>query len=155
MVIQIRVSTPDLNATVRAFRNFEQDAKDLADQAGTDVAQELAGLIRSFAGTQGRQAARAAETVEAVGGHPPKVQAGAAGSQHARDLLPGSEFGATRHFGWYRKPRYYNSRGKQFPPHLGSGSYWFFRAYEANRERAIAQYGDALDDIVREWGSGG
>lgn len=152
---EVRISSPDLRRTERAFEKLERDARDLAEQAGKDAAQDLAGLIRAFAGTQGRQTARAADSVEVVGGSPPKVQAGAAGSQLARDLTPGTEFGATRRFGWYRKGRYYESEGKQFRPHIGRGSYWFFRTYEANKEAAFAKYGDALDKVAREWGSGG
>ena len=151
----MRISTPDLRATLRAFDKLGDDARNLAEQTGEDIAQELADKIRAFAGTQGRQTARAADSVEVVGGNPPRVQAGAAGGQLARDLVLGTEFGATRRFGWYRRGRYYDSRGKQFRPHRGSASYWFFTTYEANKEAAFAKYADAVDDIARRWGAGG
>lgn len=155
MPVQVRISAPDLNRTLRAFRKLESDAQDLAEQVGQEVAQELADTIRAFAGSQGRQTARAGESVEAIGGNPPRVQAGEAGSALSRILVPGTEFGATRKFGWYRRARYWDSQAKQFPPHRGSNSYWFFRTYEAEKPAAIARYVDRLDEIAREWGSGG
>ncbi len=67
-------------------------------------------------------------------------------------LLYGSEFGAFGRFGWYAASRYGHSAARQFRPHLGGGSYWFFET--AEHSPAVARTWQLLEDsIIRRWGA--
>ncbi len=92
-----------------------------------------------------RQARAAARTLEVVRDRFPTVQAG------PEKRLEGSEFGATRRFGWYAKPRFWDSPLRQYRPHRGRASYWFHLAHERKRAEVEAGWGEALDAVVRKW----
>lgn len=138
---------------LRAFDRLSDGAQGEMEQSANELGKELAALARSAGKAEGRQAKLAANTVEVVvGRRMPTIQAGRSGSERDRAVTLGSEFGATRRFGWYRKGRYYDSRGKQYRPHLGRGSYWFFKTVEDNDARIGSKYAEALDRMAQTWG---
>jgi hypothetical protein len=100
---------------LRALRRLPPDANDeLRDGAGR-LAQMLARTARGLASSN-RQARAAARTVRVVRDRFPTITAG------PEIRLKGSEFGATAHFGWYRRARYWDSAGEQYRPHRGRAS---------------------------------
>jgi hypothetical protein len=75
----------------------------------------------------------------------------ASNTGRAAGLLFGSEFGMTRHSGWYNRRRYNDLPNHQFRPHLGGGSYWFFSTVEQNQPWIASEWGEAAEQVVREW----
>jgi hypothetical protein len=159
MAIVRSVRVTNLRETMRAFDQLAAGAQDEMTQSANELARELAVLVQAAGQAEGRQARAAANTVDVFQGKRlPTIRAGAKGSKRDRALVLGSEFGATRKFGWYdpkKHPRYYDSVGKQFKPHRGAASYWFFTTVEANDARIGAKYAEALDRMAMKWGSGG
>lgn len=154
MAIKVNVRIDGMRAVLQAFSELPFDAQKIVRARSQDIAQSLIAPIRTAASSQGRQASRAGATVQTVRGQTPAVTAGAGGDALGRAVLLGSEFGATRHFGWYRKGRYFGSDGKQFPPHRGAGSYWFFRTVEAQTPRINKEFLAMAQEICEKWGRG-
>jgi hypothetical protein len=46
------------------------------------------------------------------------------------------------------------STGRQYKPHIGQGSYWFFRTVEDNGALIGAKWLQVADDVAREWATG-
>lgn len=141
--LQIKV-TGD-REVLRALRKLPDDAERELRDGMTQVSQQLAERVRAAGFADTRQSARAASTVQAVPGTSPRVQAG------PHPMLFGSEFGILRRTGWYAKPRYLNSPERQYRPHRGSASYWFFRAQEDNQGWIDEQWRGVADAVVRDW----
>ena len=152
MALRLRVRIQGADQIIRALRQLGPIAEqELKDQA-RDIAETLADRIYYAGRADSRQSARAAATVRAVnGGHWPAIRASNTG--RARGLLFASEFGMTRKSGWYARRRYFNSAGRQFRPHLGSGSYWFFSTAEANQAWIESEWHEAAAAAVRRWGA--
>lgn len=140
-----RVQVRGLNEVLRALDRLPKQARDEMRDYTTLLARELAVKIRAAGRADTRQSARAATTVRASRGLTPTVTAG------PHKLLFGSEFGATRRFGWYRKGRYHDSVGKQFRPHRGADSYWFFRTQQREQPLVDAQARAIGEAIIRDW----
>lgn len=155
MAIRVRVRIEGLRELLRAYEELPDDAKAEVQEASNRLATELSHYARFNAQARGRQATMAATTLKVEPGFKPAVTAGKRGTRAARAIVHGTEFGATRHFGWYSKRRYFDSDGKQFPPHWGSSTYWFFRAQEEHGPRIGQEYSDVLASICRQWGAGG
>jgi hypothetical protein len=135
-----------LDEVLRALRALPGEANDEMRVGTRKLSRTLADEARRAGEAYSPQAARAARTVRAVDGATPSVQAG----PHV--LLFGSEFGMTRHSGWYARRRYWNSTGRQFGRHLGGGSYWFFDTAE-NSPEIGEQWREMADGIIRRWGA--
>jgi hypothetical protein len=135
------VHAEGLNEVVRALRRLPGDADRDLERSGRELAARLVDLTRAAGRGSGRQAARAAATVRVGGG-------GVTAGPHP--LLYGSEFGANGRYGWYAARRYSRSAGRQFPRHLGGGSYWFFRTAEGSP--AVDEETRKLgDNIISGW----
>jgi|SRR6187551_369372 len=140
--VQIRGKQFVERALKRLPRQAEREVKD-----GTErLSRELANLIRAAGRAEGLQAARASRTVRTARGVTPNVVAG------PHPLLFGSEFGVKGRFGWYAKGRYYNTEPRQFKPHRGNASYWFFTTYEREEPRIRAAAREMGDAIIRAYG---
>lgn len=143
---RITVRVEGAKEVIRAARKVPRQGKESLRSSAHDLAGQLADRARANAAAQGRQARRAAQGVKVhPGAFMPTIDAGES------PLLFGTEFGATRHFGWYAAARYFDSRGKQFPPHRGGGSYWFLRTVTNERALIERTWRDALADVVRKW----
>lgn len=140
----LRVTMRGDREVLRALRALPRDADRIVRDGAEDIARVLADRVQDAAAPN-RQAMRAARTVRVVRDRFPTITAG------PHELLAGSEFGATRKFGWYRRGRYYDSPAKQFRPHLGSGSYWFFVTEERERPWVLSEHRKMLDAIERSW----
>lgn len=140
--LDVTVRILNLDNVQRAMRQLPSDAKAELREGSRRIARALATTVRAAGRAESRQAARAASTVRALAGSRPEVVAG------PHPLLFGSEFGMTRRTGWYRKGRYHASTGKQFKPHQGAGSYWFFVTVAAEQPAVDAEYRAMADAIV-------
>ncbi len=140
-----RVEVRGLNEVLRALDRLPKQARDEMRQYSNLLARDLANSVRAAGRADSRQSARAARTVRATQGLKPGVVAG------PHPLLFGSEFGATRRFGWYAKPRYYDSVPRQFRPHRGASSYWFFREVERSKPLIDEQARNIGEAIIRDW----
>lgn len=140
-----RVRVENLNNVLRAFDRLPGEANRILKERTQELARRLAAQVKAAAAGDSRQSRRAASTVRPAGGNTPSVTAG------PHPLLFGSEFGATRKFGWYSKGRYWSSPAKQFRPHRGGNSYWFFRTVEDRNEEIQQEWRDTADAIVRSW----
>jgi hypothetical protein len=144
--LNVRVTFIGLDEVIRAAERLGPAARRETDDAATHAADHLGELVAAAGRSDSRQSARAAATVRVEGsGMDSRVVAG------PHPLLFGSEFGALGRFGWYARHRYINSRPRQFRPHRGSASYWFFRTIEANQPVVEREWARALDAIVRDW----
>ncbi|MHA6626881.1 hypothetical protein ACU61A_15710 [Pseudonocardia sichuanensis] len=141
--VQVRGVAPVVRALNALPRNAQREAKDGSER----LARDLANVVRAAGRAEGRQARRASRTVRVARGLWPIIVAG------PHPMLFGSEFGMTRRSGWYARGRYYHSTGKQYRPHLGSGSYWFFRTQREERPRIVAAHQQMVDNIVGSWGA--
>jgi hypothetical protein len=153
-VVSVRIT--GLREVRRALRALPPQATTELKDGTLELANRLVPLIKAAGAARGRQTERASRTTKVVkgagGGVLPRIEAG--GTKKAREVLFGTEFGATRKFGWYdakRNPRYYNSRGKQFPPHLGRGSYWFHKTVDESRGVIDAEAADMGSNLIRRW----
>lgn len=128
-----------------AFARLPAVARREVDKAGERTAQEAASRARAAATSDSRQSALVAPSVRAEG---TTVRAGGGG--RAGGVVFGSEFGGLGRYGWYARPRYRLSRGRQF--RHPATSYWFFRTIDA--EDTMREYEAAGDEIVHDWGRG-
>lgn len=148
MAARISVKVRGADEVIRAARKLPRNGRESLREEAHKLAVLIAARAVRNAGGQGRQARRAAQQVRVNPGSLfPTIEAG------SDSLLFGSEFGATRKFGWYARGRYYASRGKQFPPHLGGGSYWFLRSVDDEQPTIERAWGAVLSDVVRKWGA--
>lgn len=141
LVVTIRID--GIRETLAALRKLPKDASVELRAAALEISKELAVAARESGAREGRQAALVATTVKARRDRVPVVVAGGAkrlgrNREPAFKLLFGSEFGATRY--------------EQYKPHLGRGSYWFFRTIEDEQVQIAKRWLDAADEIVRKFG---
>lgn len=144
--LTINMRVEGAHATLAALRRMPKQASDELRDASQQLASTLANRVRSAAASEGRQAGILAATVAARRDRLPVIVAGGSrrlgrNRKPAYKLLFGSEFGA--------------NRLRQFKPHLGRGSYWFFRTVEDNQTVVAAAWRKAADDVVRRFGEGG
>lgn len=154
MALRVKVRIEGANEVLAAFDRMPDQAQKIVRDKSFELAQSLVGPVQATAAGRGRQAARAATSVAARRDRLPVLVAGVKGSALAKALLFGTEFGATRHFGWYRKGRYFDSAGKQFPPHRGASSYWFFKTVDAESGRIQTAFLAMAQEMCDEWGGG-
>jgi inorganic triphosphatase YgiF len=141
--LTVRVHIDGLRETLAALRNLPKDANNELREAATALAKEMATAAAASGRSQGRQAMLVAATVRAARDRVPVVVAGGTkriGSRRkpAFKLLFGSEFGS--------------NRLRQYKPHLGSGSYWFFRTIEDEQVEISARWQKAADEIIAKFG---
>jgi hypothetical protein len=148
--LRLNVRISGANEVLRALQGLPKDADRELQAEAFDISKSLADRIKAAGRADTRQSARAARSVREVkAGAWPAITAG--GTKGSRPFLFGSEFGMTRKSGWYRKRRYFDSAGSQFRPHLGSGSYWFFKTAEREQPWIASEWHKAADAVVRKW----
>ena len=134
----------------RALAKLPEDARKEFRKNTEKLVRKLATKVRAA----GRSSTKprgsgpgggAAATVRSSGGDSPQVIAG------PHPLLFGSEYGANGRYGWYSRDEFRNSTERQFNPHRGRGSYWFWRTLIASKPEFEATYQQIADDITRDW----
>jgi hypothetical protein len=138
-----------LRETIRAFRDLPKDANNELRDRTLVLAQTLAEQVRAAGMADGPQSARAAESVKAQRDRVPVIKAG--GTKRSSAVVFGSEFGMNRRSGWYAARRYNESDGRQYRPHEGRHSYWFFRTVEDNEGEIASAWRQVADDVLARW----
>lgn len=154
--LALKVNIRGLRETIRAFNDLPKDASNELRDGSMRMARALAPKAAAAARSEGAQAAAAAPTVKARRDRVPVIVAGGAkrvtkNRARAGDLVAGAEFGANGRYGWYRAGRYGHSHGRQYKPHQGAASYWFFRTFEAAQPEIEREWLDMADAIIRKW----
>lgn len=149
--LTVTIHIEGIRETLAALRELPKDASNELRDASQRLSESLATDVQSAARAEGRQAAILAKTVRARRDRVPVIVAGGMtrigrNRKPAYKLLFGSEFGASQE-GRYAL--------KQFKPHLGRGSYWFFKTVEDKQTEIASEWGKAADDVVRRFGEGG
>lgn len=142
----LTVQTRGLREVQRALARLPAAAAQELLVGQRKLASVFGAKISAAGRADSRQSARAAGTVRVVS------DAGGIGVRAGpHPLLFGSEFGSNSRWGWYSARRFRNSTGRQFRPHRGGASYWFFRTVEENSgavEREAATIGDR---VIGRW----
>lgn len=149
MGLQIRVRISGANEVIRALDRLPAGATKALKGEAFDIADYLTDRIKIAARGDSRQSARAASSVRARRDRFPVITAG--GTARSRGVLFGSEFGMNRRSGWYAARRYSHSIGRQFRPHTGASSYWFFKTAEQQQPWVAREWTKAADKVIREW----
>lgn len=158
--LTVKLSAPGVRPVLAAFRRLPKDANAELRAASLRIAELLATSAKTASGID-RQAAAVGTTVKAVRDRVPAVQAGGARrvtstGARAYELLFGSELGMDRKSGWYARPRYRDSTGRQYAsPHRGRGGRWFFPTVERELPAVVRQWEQAADEILRRFEHGG
>lgn len=147
--LRIRVRIEGADEVIRALRDLPDDATQELRREAFDIADYLVDKMKYAAAAEGGHARRAASTLRAVRDRFPIIQASNTG--RGRGMLFGSEFGMNRRSGWYAASRYEHSLGRQYKPHLGAHSYWFFRTAEREQGWVSDQWNQAADAVIRRW----
>lgn len=137
LVVNLKID--NVRETLAVLRYLPTEANKELREASLKLSQSLSTRAKSAAQTDNRQTALLAPTVKARRDRVPFIQAGGAkrvGSRKkpAYKILFGSEFGS--------------SRLRQFRPHLGRGSYWFFKTIENEQALINREWNAAADHVV-------
>lgn len=140
--LTVRLHIEGARGTLKAFRDLPKDASDELREATLKLSETMASRVTAAGRSDSPQSALVAGTVKANRDRVPSISAGGAkrvGSNRkpAYKILFGSEFGS--------------NRLKQFRPHLGRGSYWFFREVEDNQSDIADAWRKVADDVLKKW----
>lgn len=143
LVLTIHAS--GVKETLRAYRKLPKEANKALREDTLALSKDLATKVAAAGVAEGGQAALVAKTVKARKDRVPVIAAGGVrkvGSRRAPayKVLFGSEFGAT-----YLK---------QYKPHLGRGSYWFYKTVEKNQRRILRAWTKVADKVAKEFRRG-
>lgn len=141
----ITVKIEGIHETLRALSKLPKDANVEIKEKAQELSKKLADAARSSGLSEGKQAALVATTVKAARDRVPVVVAGGSkrlgrNKKPAFKLLFGSEFGSNRY--------------EQYKPHIGQGSYWFFKTIEDESVTIAAEWQEAADEIIRKFSLG-
>ena len=158
--LTVHVSTSGVRAVLKAFAKLPAEASDQIRDRSLALSKSLARDVAGAARARGSQAALMAPTVKATRDRVPSITAGGpkrVGRHHApaHALLFASEFGMNRKSGWYAAAQYRRSTGRQYDPHIGRHSYWFFTAVSLHEPEIGRQWEQAADAIIRSFAKGG
>lgn len=158
--LTVHVSTSGVRQVLKAFSKLPAGANDQIRDTSLDLSKGLAKDVAAAAVVEGSQAALMAPTVKATRDRVPAITAGGAkrvGRHHvsAWRLLFASEFGMNRRSGWYAAAQYRASTGRQYEPHIGRHSYWFFKTVELHEPEIGRAWEKAADSIIRSFARGG
>lgn len=141
LVLRIRIDGH--REVLAAFRRLPPEANASLRERTLKLSTLLASKARAAAVADSAQSTLIAPTIKARKDRLPSVQAGGMrrvgrNKVPAYKVLFGAEFGAT-HLEQYR-------------PHVGQGSYWFFRTFDDRAGQIERAWLRVADDVVRAWG---
>lgn len=144
--LTIKLHLSGARETLKAFRDLPKEASNELRTKTLALSQLLASKVEGAARADSPQSALIAGTVKANKDRVPSISAGGnkkVGSRKkpAYKILFGSEFGA--------------KTLKQYRPHVGQGSYWFFRTVEQSQAEIDSAWNKLADDVLKKWGRDG
>jgi len=154
--LRLSIATEGVRETLDAFKRLPKSANDALRKRSFELAEQLATKVAAAARSDTAQSALMAVTVKPVRDRVPAIQAGGTrrvGRHHvpAFGILLGSEFGSNNRSGWYAGRQYTQSQGRQYRPHRGRRSYWFFETAYQSQSEIMAAWEKAADDIQHEF----
>jgi hypothetical protein len=140
--LRVRIRIDGVREHLAACRALPPEAQKLLRTRSQEIAETLAVKLRGAAMSDSPQSALMAPTVKALRDRVPTIQAGGSkrvgrNRKPAYKLIFGTEFGA--------------KTLRQFRPHRGASSYWFFREVEADAPRIEREWKSMADELVRRW----
>lgn len=157
--LTLKLHINGVRETLRAFRDLPPEAATELRKQTLEISQWLAERIKTAGTADTKQSALVAQTVRARRDRVPAIVAGGARrvgrkKNRASDLVYGSEFGMNARSGWYANPRFAGAPGRQFRPHQGQDSYWFYTTAEANQDAIDRAWNRVADDVLRQFSHG-
>lgn len=154
--LKFTIESIGVRETLRAFTRMDKAANQALRERSMELAEALVPRVQSAARREARQATGLASTVKARRDRLPIIEVGGTkkvgqSKVPAWRVLLGSEFGGNRRTGFYADERFSRSAGRQFRPHLGRGSYWFFKAVYDEQATIMRKWQQAADDIERDF----
>jgi hypothetical protein len=142
--LTIKLHITGVRDTLKAFRDLPKEASDELRKNSLALSRALAKKVEAAGRSDSPQSALVAGTVKANKDRVPSISAGGnkklgSRKKSAFKILFGSEFGS--------------SRLKQYRPHVGQGSYWFFKAVEESQPDIDRQWNKLANDVIRKWGA--
>lgn len=140
--LRVKVRIDGIREVLAQLDQIPPEATQLLRSKTREISNKLAANVKAAAVLDSRQSALMAPTVKAGADVQPGVSAGG-GKRVGRNRVPankilfGSEFGATRY--------------RQFRPHRGAASYWFFRTVERHQDEIDRDWQSMADEIVQRW----
>lgn len=140
--LTVNIKIDGLRETLAALSKVGKDANAEIKAKAQEIATELAKSARAAGMAEGSQAALVSTTVKAMKDRVPVIQAGGTkklgrNKKPAYKLLFGSEFGSDRF--------------EQYKPHIGQGSYWFFKTVEDEQATVSRKWLEAADEVIRKF----
>lgn len=159
---RISIEIDGLRETRRALRQLPEDAQTQIKNRSKELSETIAQYARSAAAADDApQTKLLVSTISAVKGVVPNVKVGGSKKvgryrKPASAVVFGSEFGMTKHSGWYAKRKYSDERGLQYHrPHNGNRGYWFFPTVEQHESYIVSEWQAAADAVIRQFAQGG
>jgi hypothetical protein len=151
--VKIGLQTQGLKETLRAFKQLDKDASKEAREKSQEIANKMAGYIRSSLGRAGDvrvdnlavsvKSGRDRVPVIRIGGRAtPRVSGGGGPGQ----LVIGMEFGADQS----------GPNAWRFPPRTprkgrGNEGYWIFPEAKRRQREIVKLWFDAMDGVIKKW----
>lgn len=152
------VEIRNLKAFRRELANVGKEWPKELSKAHREMATRIAALARAEASGYGGIRAKAAPAIRGYG----SATAAFVGASTSRYPYANAAFwGEAKHSGWYAKPQYSGSKGKQFPPWVGNawepgvagtGPYAINNAIAANLPAMMRTFEKAIDSIAKRAG---
>lgn len=145
--LTVRIHIDGIFETLRALSKLPKDVQNEIRDTSLQLSKSLATKVAQAGVREGSQAALVSATVKARRDRVPVIVAGGMkklgrNRKPAFKLLFGSEFGSNRYSQFHK-------------PHIGKGSYWFFKEVDENKEEIFKAWNEAADRVVNEFGRGG
>lgn len=154
--LKVEIQNSGVRETLKAFNRLPKAQQAALRDRTMQLAETLAVRVRQAGQREGRQARPLSVTVKARRDRIPIIEVGGtakvgASKVPAWRVLLGSEFGGNRRTGWYGISRFTSSTGRQFKPHLGRGSYWFFDAVYREQAVILKAWLAIANDVEQNW----
>jgi hypothetical protein len=158
--LTVKVRITGLRETLKKFRGLPKDASKELRTETLRLSEFLTLKAKAAGFAQGRQSGVVAGTIRAQKDRVPAVVMGGTkrlgrNKAPAYKIMFGAEFGMNARSGWYAKPRYADSPGRQYRPHRGRAGYFFFPTVEQSQSEVAAAWNKVADDIVAKFSEGG
>lgn len=143
--LRLRIRIDGAREILRGFRRLPPDASRQLRERTLILSETLAARVRAAASSDSPQSALVASTVKARKDRVPSIQAGSSkkvgrNRKPAHKILFGSEFGS--------------NVLKQFRPHRGASSYWFYKTVEESEAEIAENWRQLAAEVAANFAPG-